>query len=98
MRTTSLSEAIDAMRREQTRCKAAGYKSIWRFRAAPVIAAVLEATKGMPEAAIKRALREAYPFGERKYHPYRMYLKECRHQRKLVRTDKTPMELFAGEK
>ncbi len=79
---------------ERAKAKAAGYESIWRFRAAKVIAAVLSATKGLPEERIKAALRDAYPFGERKMWPYKMWLKEIRYQRKLRRTDKTPMALF----
>jgi hypothetical protein len=57
----------------------AGY---WRQRAAPVIRGVLEDMKGKPEKEIRAALREAYPFGERRYHPYKVWLDEIRVQRK----------------
>jgi hypothetical protein len=36
-------------------------KSYWRTRAAPLVAAVLHATSGQPEAAIRKALGAAYP-------------------------------------
>lgn len=52
--------------------------SIWRDRAAPIIAATIAAHPdgvGLPAA-----LREAYPFGERKYHPYKIWLDEIARQ------------------
>ena len=58
-------------------------KSRWRTRAAPIIAKVLEETKGQDEKEIRKALREAYPFGERKYHPYRIWCDEVQKQRGL---------------
>jgi hypothetical protein len=36
--------------------------------------------------ATRARLREAYPFGERKYHPYKIWLDEIRRQ--LGTTDK----------
>lgn len=56
-------------------------ESKWRAHAAPIIARVLRETAGKPEKEIKAALREAYPFGERKYWPYKMWCKEVRVQR-----------------
>ena len=55
----------------------------WRDYAAPIIAKVLKETKGQDEKAIKQALRDAYPFGERKYHPYKIWLDEIKVQRGL---------------
>lgn len=51
----------------------------------PRIARVLEATKGQTEREIRRALREAFPWGIRKYWPYKVWLSEIRRQRKMVR-------------
>jgi hypothetical protein len=58
----------------------------WRDRARPIIAKVLADTKGQDEKAIKVALFNAYPFGPREYHPYKVWLDEIRRQRKLRRT------------
>lgn len=55
--------------------------SYWRDRARPIIAEVLAATAGQPEPEIKRALREAYPFGPRQYHPYKIWCDEVARQR-----------------
>ena len=57
--------------------------SSWRDRCRPVIARVLKATAGKPEKEIRAALREAYPFGERAMHPYKVWLDEIKRQRKL---------------
>lgn len=55
--------------------------SSWRKIAAPIIHETLESTKGFPESEIKKALREAYPFGLRKHHPYKIWLDEIKIQR-----------------
>lgn len=55
--------------------------SYWRDVAAPIIAGVLEQTKGQEEKEIRAALRAAYPFGERKYHPYKIWCSEVARQR-----------------
>jgi len=55
-------------------------ESHWRRVAAPIIAAVLEKYP-VPSADQEKALREAYPFGERKYHPYKIWLNEIKQQK-----------------
>jgi hypothetical protein len=52
----------------------------WRDKARPIIQKVLKDTKGLPENEIKKALYNAYPFGERRYHPYKIWLDEIRIQ------------------
>jgi len=64
--------------------------SKWRMRAAPIIARVLEETRGRSEAEIRRALLDAFPWGERKCHPYLMWRKEIRHQRGLLNKPAIP--------
>jgi hypothetical protein len=54
--------------------------SHWRRIAAPIICKVLAETAGQPEAVVRRALREACPFGQRRYHPYRIWCDEIRVQ------------------
>jgi hypothetical protein len=68
----------------------------WRERAAPIIALVLRETEGQEEKAIRRALRDAYPFGQRAMHPYKAWCDEVRRQRglkkKKVKTPDAPAE------
>jgi hypothetical protein len=54
--------------------------SDWRKKSAPIIAKIL---REYPErdADQERALREAYPFGVRNYHPYKVWLDEIKKQR-----------------
>lgn len=53
----------------------------WREIARPIIAQVLADTKGQPEQAIRKALKDAYPFGARMWHPYKVWLNEIKRQR-----------------
>jgi len=79
--------------------------STWRERARPVIARVLRENKGQDEKVIGKALKDAYPWGERKYQPYKMWLDEIRRQRGLKPTkpkkvespDPRQQELFDDE-
>lgn len=51
--------------------------SYWRNAAAPVIARVIASMPGAGESAVRLALREAYPWGARAHHPYKIWLDEC---------------------
>lgn len=53
----------------------------WRQVAAPIIARVLAETAGLEWAIVREALRQAYPFGERRYFPYKVWLDEIKRQR-----------------
>lgn len=55
----------------------------WRDTARPIIAKVLQDCRlaGATEQQIKKALFDAYPFGERKYYPYSIWLDEIKRQR-----------------
>ena len=68
----------------------------WRDMARPLIAQVLKESEGKSEKEIRNALKEAYPFGERRYHPYKIWLDEIKVQRKGRRFGKkkniTPKE------
>jgi hypothetical protein len=55
-------------------------KSSWRSYAAPIIAKVIEENKGKDLKEVRKALFHAYPFGEREYHPYKIWLDECARQ------------------
>lgn len=56
----------------------------WRDSARPIIAKALADTQGQPEAEIKKALFDAYPFGQRAMHPYKIWLNEIKRQRSPV--------------
>jgi hypothetical protein len=52
----------------------------WRDHAAPIIAKVIERVGREDMKALKKALREAYPYGERSHHPYKIWCSEVRYQ------------------
>jgi hypothetical protein len=52
----------------------------WRAIARPVIAAVIDRVGRGDDVALKRALYDAYPFGERKMWPYKVWLDEIKAQ------------------
>lgn len=52
----------------------------WRGIAAPIIERTLRATRGADEKTRAAALRAAYPFGQRQYHPYKIWLDEIKIQ------------------
>ena len=80
-------------------------KSYWREKAAPVIARVIAENKDKSLKEIRKALYYAYPFGQREYHPYKIWLDECAKQlgtkkqthwhlgRKKVITPKDPNQM-----
>jgi hypothetical protein len=51
----------------------------WRDVAGPIIAKVIAQNRGDPKA-LRRALRDAYPFGERAYWPYKVWCDEVQRQ------------------
>jgi len=52
----------------------------WRDYARPIIARVIADTGRDDEKALRKALRDAYPFGERRYHPYKIWCSEVKRQ------------------
>ncbi len=52
----------------------------WRECARQVICEVIERVGRNDEKALRAALREAYPFGVRKYFPYKVWLDEIKVQ------------------
>jgi hypothetical protein len=54
-------------------------ESRWRDVAAPIIRRIL--AMDLDPKAQRKALHDAYPFGERKYHPYKIWLDEIARQR-----------------
>jgi len=72
--------------------------STWRERAAPIIAEVIRRVGRNDPEALRAAIREAYPWGERKRHPYKAWCKEVRHQLGRARAThkKDQPDLFAA--
>jgi len=55
-------------------------KRTWRDSCKPIIARVIKENEGKSEKEIRKAISDAYPFGERKYHPYKIWLDEVKVQ------------------
>jgi len=67
--------------------------SSWRDHAAQVIKQVILEVGREDAGKLKRALFDAYPFGERKYTPYKVWLDEIKRQ---VGTKTKGPDLFAS--
>lgn len=52
----------------------------WRDRAATVISDVIRKNPGMEQKELRKLISAAYPFGERKYHPYKIWCDEVNRQ------------------
>lgn len=52
----------------------------WREASAPIIAKVIAETQSTNLHLLKTRLREAYPWGEYKYHPMKIWRDECQRQ------------------
>lgn len=59
-------------------------KSYWRERCKDIIAKVL--SKGLDPKEERKAFIKAYPFGERKRWPYKVWLDEIKRQKGLKRS------------
>ena len=68
----------------------------WREIAKPIIARVLQEYPGDSNEQ-KAALRESYPFGERRYWPYKVWLDEIQRQKGLKETKRKVVEPMAGQ-
>ena len=63
----------------------------WRTRSAPIIARVIAEVGTDDMKALRKALREAYPFRERKYWPYKVWCDEVKRQiQKRLSREVTP--------
>ncbi len=72
-------------------------RGTWRDAARPIIAKVIADNHDKTEKEIRRALRKAWPWGQRKRHPYEVWLDEIKRQLKEWRTlqgyaSDTPLE------
>jgi len=76
----------------------------WRDVARPIIAEVMARVGSDDPGRLKRELFDAYPFGQREYHPYKIWLDEIRVQKGLKTLGRKPKppdpnqgRLFRGE-
>lgn len=72
----------------------------WRSIARPLVAKCVREIGLSDRKALNKALRDAYPFGERAYHPYKVWLSEIKNQcggirRSMKRSDH--QDLFDAE-
>ena len=55
-------------------------ESHWRAHARKVIQAVMKKNAGKSEKEVRKAISDAYPFGERARYPYKIWLDEVQVQ------------------
>lgn len=58
----------------------------WREKVKPIIASVIADVGTSDMAKLRQALRDAFPFGPRQYHPYKIWLDEINVQLGLKKT------------
>lgn len=68
----------------------------WRDSCRPIIQRVIAEVGRSDLKALRKALREAYPYGERKYHPYKVWCDEVSKQVGTNSKDKLTGDLFEG--
>lgn len=55
-------------------------KSWWREHAAPIITQIIKDNPDKSEKEVRKLISAAYPFGERAYHPYKIWCDEVARQ------------------
>lgn len=55
-------------------------RKTWRQHCAPIIASVIAENKGLNNKELRAKIREAYPYGERAMHPYKIWCDEVKKQ------------------
>lgn len=55
----------------------------WREHCSPIITEVIQRVGTEDMKALRKALRDAYPYGEKRYFPYKTWCSEIRRQLKL---------------
>ena len=70
--------------------------SYWRDRAAPIIREVIARVGRDDERALRKALHDACPFGERQLHPYKIWRDEIRRQLEGRQGHHDPTSVLSG--
>ncbi len=60
----------------------------WRDIARPIIQKIIIENEGRDSKELKKLISNEYPFGERQYHPYKVWLDEIKVQLKERRFGK----------
>lgn len=73
----------------------------WRDYARPVIAEVIAQNEDKSAADLRKLISAEYPFGEREYHPYKIWLSEAKKQLHDLAIKRNPppitdLPLFGG--
>jgi len=63
-----------------------GIRSPWREDSRKVIQSVMRANPDTDEQELRKLISAAYPFGQRQYHPYKIWCSEVRAQMDLRKT------------
>ena len=61
-----------------------------RDKARPIIAGVIRDVGTSDMKRLREALRDAFPWGPREHHPYKIWLSEIRYQLGLSERKRTP--------
>lgn len=64
--------------------------SKWRIKAQVIVSEVIAENHNKPIREIREALRNAYPWGQRVNHPYKVWLDECRTQVAMLESQRNP--------
>ena len=67
----------------------------WRTSARIIIRGVISEVGRADDRFLRRKISEAYPFGERKYHPYKIWLDEVKKQLGQPNKNSQNMDLFS---
>ena len=67
--------------------------SRWRIAARQAINQCLIAEKPTTAAEFRKAVKPYYPFGEREYHPYKMWLSEVKKTAEEIEATPPPADL-----
>ena len=68
-------------------------ESHWRTASKRIISEIVQRNHGNIKM-IRFELKEAYPFGERRYYPYKIWLQECQKAIGKVRYDRKQRRLI----
>ena len=63
--------------------------SYWNVKSREVINTIIAEVGVEDEDALRKAILDAYPFGERRHHPYKVFLEEVKKTMTGIRLQKT---------
>lgn len=66
----------------------------WREKASPIIHKIIKETGTEDMKLLRKKLRDTYPWGERKMHPYKIWCDEINKQLGNTHTQRKQLEIF----